>query len=130
MRVLILSANTGGGHNSTAQALAHALARHGAEYEIADTLAFISVRLSDLVSRGHTYVYRRLPRLFGIGYRFEERHTPHFIYEQCARGAESLYRKLTAGGFDAVLCVHVFSAMMLTPLDLYGSLCRIIYSSS
>lgn len=114
MRVLILSANTGGGHNSTAKALADQLERFGAEYEIADTLAFISETVSDFISWGHSYVYRKLPRLFGIGYRFEEKHTPRFMYEQCARGAEALHQKLTEDHFDAVLCVHVFSGLMIT----------------
>ena len=116
MRVLILSANTGGGHNSTARALADQLERLGAEYEIADTLAFISETVSDFISWGHSYVYRKLPRLFGIGYRFEEKHPPHFIYEQCAKGADALHKKLTDGNFDAILCVHVFSGLMVTAL--------------
>ena len=114
MRVLILSANTGGGHNSTARALAEQLERLGADCEIADTLAFISETVSDFISWGHSYVYRKLPRLFGIGYRFEEKHTPHFMYEQCAKGAEALHKKLNEGNFDAVLCVHVFSGLMVT----------------
>lgn len=113
MRVLILSANTGGGHNSTARSLGEQLTKMNIEYEIADTLALISEKVSDFISWGHSYVYRKLPRLFGIGYRFEEKHTPRFIYEQCAKGAEMLNRKLTEEKFDAVLCVHVFSGMML-----------------
>ena len=121
MRVLILSANTGGGHNTTARSLAEQLTKLGIEYEIADTLAFISEKVSDFISWGHSYVYRKLPRLFGIGYRFEEKHTPRFIYEQCARGAELLQKKLTDEHFDAVLCVHVFSGMMITEVrERYG----------
>ncbi len=116
MRVLILSANTGGGHNSTARALAERFDQYGVEYEICDTLAFISERVSDFVSWGHSYVYRRLPRLFGFGYRFEEKHNPRFIYEQCARGADALQEKLTEGAFDAMICVHVFSGLMITEL--------------
>ena len=116
MRVLILSANTGGGHNSTARALADQLERNGAEYEIADTLALISETVSEFISWGHSYVYRKLPHLFGIGYRFEEKHTPRFMYEQCSKGAEALYHKLNEGSFDAVLCVHVFSGLMVTEM--------------
>ncbi len=116
MRVLILSANTGGGHNSTARALAEQLEALGAEYEIADTLAFISERVSDFISWGHSYVYRRLPRLFGFGYRYEEKHSPHFMYEQCAKGVDALKEKLESEPFDAVLCVHVFSGLMMTEL--------------
>ena len=114
MRVLILSANTGGGHNSTAVALGEQLKKCGAEFEVADTLAFISERVSEFISWGHSYVYRKMPRLFGVGYRYEEKHPVHFIYEQCARGAEALQERLTAGNYDAVLCVHVFSGLMMT----------------
>ena len=71
MKMLILSANTGGGHNSTARSIAEQLTRLNIEYEIADTLSFISEKVSDFISWGHSYVYRKLPKLFGIGYRFE-----------------------------------------------------------
>ena len=114
MRVLILSANTGGGHNSTAGALAEQLEKMGVEFEIADALSMISAKVSQFVSWGHSYVYRHLPSLFGHVYRYEERHPAKFIYEQCAKGAEALQEKLRAGGYDAVVCVHVFSCMMMT----------------
>lgn len=122
MRVLILSANTGGGHNSTARAVAEQLEKLNIECEIADTLAFISEKVSDFISWGHSYVYRKMPRLFGFGYRYEEKHPPRFIYEQCAKGVDSLYQKLQQDSFDAVVCVHVFSGMMMTEVRRrYGS---------
>ena len=114
MRVLILSANTGTGHNSTAHALAEQLESLHIECEIADTLALISERVSDFISWGHSYVYRRLPKLFGVGYRYEEKHPARFIYERCAKGADALQKKLTEGSYNAVICVHVFSGMMMT----------------
>lgn len=116
MKVLILSANTGGGHNSTAQSIGEQLSLLNIEYEIADTLAFISEKVSDFISWGHSYVYRKLPRLFGFGYRYEEKHPARFIYEQCARGVDALYEKVTAEGFDTVVCVHVFSGVMVTEM--------------
>lgn len=114
MRVLILSANTGGGHNSTARSLVQQFQRLGIEAEIADTLAYISVTVSDIISKGHTYIYRKFPKLFGVGYRFEESHPPKLLYELCAKGADSLHRELEEKGYDAVLCVHTFSGMMMT----------------
>jgi len=114
MRVLILSANTGGGHNSTARSLAERFEQLGAACDIADTLAFISEKVSDFISRGHSYVYRTFPKLFGAGYHFEETHPPRFLYELCAMGAESLNQRLTEEQYDAVLCVHTFSGMMMT----------------
>lgn len=115
MRVLVLSANTGAGHNSAAAAIEEALLARGEICEIVDSLAFISERVSDFISWGHSYVYRKFPRLFGAGYRFEENHSVRFIYDQCAKGAPALQRKLNEG-WDAVVCVHVFSGMMMTEL--------------
>lgn len=122
MRVLILSANTGGGHNSTARSLGEQMTKMNIAYEVADTLAFISEKVSDFISWGHSYVYRKMPRLFGIGYRYEEKHPPRFLYDQCAKGADALHEHLEKNQYDAVVCVHVFSALMITEVrERYGS---------
>lgn len=114
MRILILSANTGGGHNSTADALAEQLLRMNADCEITDALSMISEKASHFISWGHSYVYRKLPKLFGTAYRFEEKHPPQKIYDYFAKGAVALQEKLLSEYFDAVICVHVFAAMMMT----------------
>ena len=115
MRILILSANTGGGHNSASWALAEQFDKMNVACEIADCLSFISEKMSDFISWGHSYVYRKHPRLFGAGYRFEERHTPKFIYARCAKGADALHEKILEG-YDAVVCTHVFSGLMMTAM--------------
>jgi len=114
MRVLILSANTGGGHNSTANALGEQLQKLNVEYKIADALAYISEKVSDFISKGHSYIYRNMPKLFGMGYRYEERHSTAFIYSQCAKGAKALQEELEAGQYTAVICTHVFGGLMMT----------------
>lgn len=114
MRILILSANTGGGHNSTADALAEQLLRMNTDCEIVDALSMISEKASNFISWGHSYVYRKLPKLFGTAYRFEEKHPPQKIYDYFAKGANTLQEKLLSERFDAVICVHVFAAMMMT----------------
>ena len=116
MQVLILSANTGGGHNSTAVALSEYFKREGVDCETVDALKFISDKTSEFISWGHSYVYRKLPLLFGLGYRFEEKHSPRFIYEQCARGTDALWQRVEEGGYDAIICVHAFAGMMVTEL--------------
>ena len=118
MRVLILSATTGGGHNATARALGEQMEACAISYEIADALAFISKRLSEFISWGHSYVYRRLPKLFGVGYRYGERHSTDFLLDRCAKGADALHHYLEAGEYDAVICTHVFSGLMMTALRL------------
>lgn len=116
MRVLILSANTGAGHNSAARSLEEQLKKNHFECETWDTLSFISKKASDLVSRGHIQLYRNFPRLFGAIYRFEEHHSNRWLYDLCSMGADAMQQKIRENPFDAVICVHPFSAMMYTAL--------------
>ena len=114
MHVLILSANTGGGHNSAAKAIGEALNKYGAEFDMADALGFVSGAASEVLSKGHNNLYRYLPGLFGVGYRFAENHSPRMMYEGLALGAKKLAAFIKEGRFDAVVCTHVFGAMMVT----------------
>lgn len=114
MRVLILSANTGRGYNSAAQSLAEQMEKLGMDYEIADALSFISDTASDFVSRWRANIYKYFPKLFGMVYRYEEKHSVRFVYQRCAKGAEALSKKLEKGGYDAIICVQVFAGMMLS----------------
>lgn len=119
MKILILSGSTGQGHNSVAQAIGQELSRRGYVWECRDGLAFISSRAARFFSWGHSYMYRHLPFLFRRGYSWAEKHpdllekdTPARKY--LSRGAEDLYLYLEQGQFDAVVCTHVFSALILT----------------
>lgn len=114
MRVLLLSCNTGGGHNSAATAVMEEFINRAVVCDRADALAFISEVHSEIVSNGHSYIYRHLPQLFGVGYRFEEKHPPKFIYDQMTLGAKKLAQHVTDGCYDAIVCTHMFAAMMVT----------------
>lgn len=114
MRVLLLSCNTGGGHNSAAKAIMESFKKRSVDCDRADALAFISEVHSEIVSNGHSYIYRHLPQLFGVGYRFEEKHPPKFIYDQMSLGAKKLAQHIANGNYDAIVCTHIFAAMMVT----------------
>ena len=121
MRVLILTCNTGGGHNAVAAALAESFRRLGVSSDTADGLSFISQKASRFVSKWHTRFYRRYPKLYKAGYMSAEndaesndRDNP--VYRYMARGARRLGRAIQDGGYDAVVCVHVSPAMMMTEL--------------
>ena len=81
MRALILSCNTGEGHNSCAAALQEYFTAQGTPCEIADALGFLSQRASQWISHWHTRIYRYAPDLFRQGYAFVERH-PALFREQ------------------------------------------------
>lgn len=114
MRVLLLSANTGGGHNAAAEALMATFENKGVECIKKDALAFISEIHSEIISSGHSYIYRYLPQLFGAGYRFEEKHPHKFIYDQMALGAKNFASFLTSECFDAIISTHIFGSMLVT----------------
>lgn len=114
MPILILSANTGGGHNSAAAAIREELASRGIESEIQDGLKYLSEQTSKFISWGHSYIYKNLPGLFGKAYAHEEKHPSPLLYDSIALGAERFYKYVKGKDFTAIICVHVFSAMLVT----------------
>ena len=121
MRVLILTCNTGGGHNAVAAALKESFESRGVGCDVMDGLGFISKKASKFVSKWHTRFYRRYPELYKAGYMSAEkdqgmdrRDGP--VYRYIARGARRLGRTIYSGGYGAVVCVHVIPAMMMTAL--------------
>lgn len=118
MRTLILTCNTGGGHNTCAAAIAQAYHRQGLVCDTADALQFTSLRLSRFLSWGHTTMYRRIPGLFRRGYRFAEQHPSVMsdgspLPRLLSAGSRRLYEYIRQGQYDAVLCVHVFAGVLL-----------------
>ena len=125
MRVLILSCNTGGGHNACGEAIRQVFEVAGDTCVSADALQFTSNKLSKFMSWGHTTMYRRIPKLFRFGYGYAENH-PKMMQEDAAvvklltSGAEDLHSFLVASGYDIVICTHVFSGLLLRKaLELY-----------
>lgn len=119
MRVLVLSCNTGEGHNSCAKSIKEVFDIRGETCVIEDALRFISDRTSRFISWGHVFVYRNLPWLFNWGYAFVEDHTGIFkekklLYTFFGRGADALCRFIISGNYDTVICVHPFASLMLT----------------
>ncbi len=120
-RVLLLSCNTGAGHNSCARAIKECFETHGAECEIADSLLFISKKASKFICNWHVRIYCHLPRLFKNGYREVESHASPFqkdsaIYQYLTSGSERMYDYISARGFDAVICTHIFPSLALTDM--------------
>ena len=119
MRVLILSCNTGEGHNSCGKAIQEAFHARNIDCEMEDALRFVSPKFSKVMSWGHTKMYRYAPKLFRSGYQYAEVHTGIFeeqssIYKMLTSGTEQLHQFIQAEGYDTIICPHVFSALMVT----------------
>ncbi len=140
MKTLILTCNTGGGHNSTAGAIKEQYDIRGEECDIADALGFVSKRFSDFVSSCHANIYRYFPKLFDRGYSSAEKvdmyiqkgkdvkkkYFPKISFDKKARknrdvlrqrafhsGIDSMKDFIFEGGYDNIICVHAFAAAMV-----------------
>ena len=119
MRVLILSCNTGEGHNSCGRAIQEAFRGQGIDCEMVDALSFISPSVSQLISSSFNRIYRYTPGLFSRGYRYAEAHPGMFrdgtlVDRAITAGVERTYRYIQDGAYDVAVCTHVFTAMIAT----------------
>ena len=118
MKILILSCNTGEGHNSSGKALKAALTRKGVNCDIIDTLSLKSESLSKAVS--DLYEFSIKLGLFGLVYRFAQWYSSlQFkwkspVYLFCMLFAKRLAQIIEDGDYDGVICVHLFPAEAIT----------------
>ena len=92
MKILILSCNTGEGHNSCAKALQIAMQRRGISCEIQDTLALVSEGLSQRV--GNAYLFSTRGSLFEFVYKFGGFVSDNIdAWQSLVYGANRLYAK-------------------------------------
>lgn len=124
MKVLILSCNTGEGHNSAARAISRHLTSAGISCTVTDTLSLagknISKRISDL------YLYSTKTDLFGYIYNIgmevslylENIKSPIYLWNRSY--SKKLKNYIIDGGFDAVICVHLFPAEAMTAIRRNG----------
>ena len=122
MRLLILSCNTGEGHNSASGAIEEIALSRGGSCEKVDALAFLSKAISKTVCAIHVKLYRNsmMTKLWKKGYAkmeadtLDESDSPSFASRMLGTGAIRLRKYLRENDFDGVLCTHPFSAVMLS----------------
>ena len=113
-KILILTLSAGGGHNSAAGAVKDALEQKGFSCEIKNSLDFTSSVKKFIVTNGHVLMYRHLPKLYALGYKIQDSLSSEDLYADYRRFAKQASAFVLAGGFHAVICVHIFPAIMLT----------------
>lgn len=120
MKVLLLSCNTGQGHNTAARAVMEELERRGVECEMRDALAFSSERTSRVVSNTYIRMANDAPKVFGKIYQAGEAiSNPHLkspVYYANMICTRKMGRYIQENGFDAVVTSHIFPAQALTHL--------------
>ncbi len=121
MKILILTCNTGQGHNSTADSIKEKFISENIQCEIADALSFVSPLMSDFICNTHATVYKYAPVLFDMGYEIAEKHPSIFgndsvAYNFFCLGVKKLETYVLENNFTGIICVHMFCALMATQL--------------
>ena len=119
MKVLVLSCNTGEGHNSTAAAIKEVLESHHQICEQKDALLCWSKRKSAAFCMWFIRIYRYFPKLFDVSYRYAEKHPALFdsgsiLNRYVTRGVKKLQDFLEQNKYDLVVCTHMISSLLVT----------------
>ncbi len=118
MKVLLLSCNTGGGHNSAAQAVQDVLIQRGAQTELIDPIQFKSEKVKNIVSDAYNNIIKNVPNLFGviynIGAAYEATHLPSPVYYANSAYAQELKDYILQNEFDCVICSHLYGMEAMT----------------
>jgi processive 1,2-diacylglycerol beta-glucosyltransferase len=123
LRVLILSASYGSGHNEAARNLASAFGREGVEARVVDHFRDLVGPRFERLSRGlYTWMLRRAPIVWGAAYGLGDRMPSDspFTFGMTRVGLAGLSRLLATFAPDAVVTVHATPTIVLSSLAAEG----------
>jgi processive 1,2-diacylglycerol beta-glucosyltransferase len=123
MRVLILSASYGSGHNVAARSVAAALEAAGASVTVVDHFRDLVHPAFDRASHAlYGFILRHAPALWGIGYGLGDRMASDspWAFGVTRLGAGRLVKLLDTTAPDAVVSVHATPAVVLSALARAG----------
>ena len=124
MKILILSCNTGEGHNSAGWAVKEYLELQGHQVVMEDMMLLKGARTSKAVGGAYVGIVKHFPLLFGLGYRLggwvssDKRKSP--VYYACSLLAGTLKGYLEQNRFGAVVTPHLYPAETLTAMKKKG----------
>lgn len=124
MKILILSASTGGGHMTASAAVkSYILSKEqDAVVEIVDTLEYISPLLNKTITEGYVYLATKTPKVYGNLYRSTNKDR---MLNSVLSGFNGLFGKallplLAEFNPDVIITTHPFSTEMVSDLKQLG----------
>jgi len=125
LKILVLSCNTGEGHNTAGKAVYNKFLQLGAECDFLDTLSVAGRNVSRTVNNSYVGITTSVPAVFGMMYSMgrtvSDLNTRHLHIKSPVYAANTLYRKKLAGlinkgGYDIAVMPHLFPAECLTSM--------------
>lgn len=126
MRVLILSCNTGEGHNAAGRAVEETVRKAGHDAVFLDYMELAGKKVSRRVSNCYICVAKNTPHLFHLAYEAGMlvskalKHHKSPVYYANAKMANHLQQYLNENSFDAILMPHLYPAETITYMKQQG----------
>lgn len=126
MKILILSCNTGEGHNSAGKAVKEAAELKGHTVEMMDMFLLSGKNTSHAVAGAYVGIVKHIPFFFGFIYKLgmlissSKRKSP--VYYANALLGRKLAKYIDDNNFDAVVTPHLYPAETLTYMKKKGLL--------
>lgn len=120
MATLILTCDTGEGHNSCAKAIKEVYDAEGVPCEIINSVRFVAEWFAKFVHWVHTVTYQKHPKVFSVGYRFTQKYNGlttkrgSFPYWVLSFGAKKLHEYILQNNITELICVHPLLMMMVS----------------
>ena len=117
MKTLILTCNTGQGHNSTAASIREVFELNSSQCDIADALSFLSPQASKIITTVHASIFSLAPKVFDMGYASSadsNKISPAaYLTKAISFGAKKLSQTIEENKYNHVICVHLFAAVLV-----------------
>lgn len=120
MKVLILSCNTGQGHNGAGQAIYENLKERGISCDFIDALTFAGKSVSQKVEKTYNFITTHVPSVFGMMYKAgtiisnSDRKSP--VYKANEHYKQQLCDFIIDNDYSVVVTPHLFPAQTLSAL--------------
>lgn len=120
MKILVLSCNTGGGHNACAKYIEKEFRDNNIECNFKNYLELIGDKASSIVeklyldsTKGNGTVFKRIYRL-GELYNKSNIKSPIYLANKLVKS--KLYNYIIENNYDLIICTHLFPSMALTEI--------------
>ncbi len=123
MKVIILSATTGGGHMSAANAIKNYLSDFAYEVLVLDTIEYINPILNKTITEGYEYLAKKRPNIYKVMYETANREK---IMKAITKVNSLISKKLAPlideYNPDVIITTHPFSTEMVSRLKGSGKI--------
>ncbi|HOP66080.1 MAG TPA: glycosyltransferase [Bacilli bacterium] len=118
MKVLILSCNTGEGHNSAARAIYEEMKQRKVPCKMMNALSFANHKTAKIITDSFNKIVTKTPRVFGLMYKTGDLVSNSLlkspVYLANILYAKKLYNYIISNNFDIIISSHLFPMEALT----------------